>query len=189
MFPVYQYLTQITLIIPFYANNKNIFGRFQSGWIDFYSVGRLLSKQASNLIIWTKLCPKDNLNADKDNKNPAIIFRDCYCEIKLNAPHPTAGAQTPYPHEQIVSRPVPHLTTSPPRHPAPHFIFISIFQIFWFISHASGASRPPPSRRLHTVPITGGHSEHFYRGLGYQRHRQNLAKYDKHSKHKINILP
>ena len=146
MFPVYQYLTKITLIIPFYANNKNIFGRFQSGWIDFYSVGRLLSKQASNLIIWTKLCPKDNLNADKDNKNPAIIFRDCYCEIKLNAPHPTAGAQTPYPHEQIVSRPVPHLTTSPP-----HFIFISIFQIFWFISHASGAFCPPPSRRLHIV--------------------------------------
>ena len=149
MFPVYQYLTQITLIIPFYANNKNIFGRFQSGWIDFYSVGRLLSKQASNLIIWwTKLCPKDNLNADKDNKNPAIIFRDCYCEIKLNAPHPTAGAQTPYPHEQIVSRPVPHRTTSPPRTSLHIYIHISNFLVYftriWCL-------RPPPSRRLHIV--------------------------------------
>ena len=131
VFPVYQYLTQIILIIPFYANNKNIFGRFQSGWIDFYSVGRLLSKQASNLIIWTKLCPKDNLNADKDNKNPAIIFRDCYCEIKLNAPHPTAGAQTPYPHEQIVSRPRPtshHLTTPHlTSYLYPYFTFSGLF--------------------------------------------------------------
>ena len=134
MFPVYQYLTQITLIIPFYANNKNIFGRFQSGWIDFYSVGRLLSKQASNLIIWTKLCPIDNLNADKDNKNPAIIFRDCYCEIKLNAPHPTAGAQTPYPHEQIVSRPRStshHLATSPPRTSLHIYIHISNFLVYF----------------------------------------------------------
>ena len=186
MFPVYQYLTQITLIIPFYANNKNIFGRFQSGWIDFYSVGRLLSKQASNLIIWTKLCPKDNLNADKDNKNPAIIFRDCYCEIKLNAPHPTAGAQTPYPHEQIVSRPVPHLTTSPPRTSLHIYIHISNFLVYFTrIWCLPPSALSPPAH----CSITGGHSEHFYRGLGYQRHRQNLAKYDKHSKHKINIRP
>ena len=188
MFPVYQYLTQITLIIPFYANNKNIFGRFQSGWIDFYSVGRLLSKQASNLIIWTKLCPKDNLNADKDNKNPAIIFRDCYCEIKLNAPHPTAGAQTPYPHEQIVSRPrptshhlaTPHLTS----YLYPYFKFSGLFH-----THLVPSALRPLAACTLFYHITGGHSEHFYRGLGYQRHKQNLAKYDKHSKLKINIRP
>ena len=79
------------------------------------------------------------------------------------------------PMNKLYLAPVPHLTTSPPHHPAPHFIFISIFHIFWFISHASGASNllpsalsPPAHCSYH---ITGGHSEHFYRGLRYQRQR------------------
>ena len=82
---------------------------------------------------------------------------------------------------------------SPPRHLTtphltsylyPYFKFSGLFH-----THLVPSALRPLAACTLFYHITGGHSEHFYRGLGYQRHRQNLAKYDKHSKHKINILP
>ena len=114
----------------FYANNKNIFGRFYPHNKSY--LGKSQSKQGSILLFWTKLYPQDNLNHDKNNK--IQLLHNVLWTDRINVYPPHLCLQTVYPHEKFIIRLPSNI--SPPSDTLLG-LFWSHIEIFWFISHSA----------------------------------------------------